>query len=138
MSAVPPWLPAGHQVAVATLSLVGAEKALRFYETALGGRILNLHKDPSGTSVLHGTVQLGVGTPGECVVFVADYNPAWGGKPTDVTIRVYVEDCDAAFKRAVDAGAIVKQPPRDSPSAFHPSTQRRPVCGCPARPCCTV
>ena len=119
MSTVP-WRPAGHQAVIASLSLVGAEKALRFYETAFGGRIFNMHKDPTGSFVVHGTIQLGVGTPGESVVFVSDWNAAWGNKPSDVSMHVYVEDCDAAFKCAVDAGAIAKQPPSDSPRHLPP------------------
>jgi PhnB protein len=106
-------------VAIASLSLVGAEKAIRFYEKAFNARVLNLYKDPTGASVMHGAIQLGAGSAGESVVFVSDYMPQWGGKPSDVNMTVYVQDNDAAFKRAIDAGAGVKQPPTDSPPPPH-------------------
>jgi PhnB protein len=59
---------------------------------------------------------------GKHLVFLVDDFPEFcGGKSqtpkalggTPVTIHRYVENCDAAIKRAVDAGATVMMPPAD-------------------------
>src|SRR5262249_19885734 len=50
-----------------------------------------------------------------------DEFPEWGGQHksplslggTSVTIHLYVDDVDAWYKRAVDAGATAKMPPAD-------------------------
>lgn len=34
-------------------------------------------------------------------------------KGTPVTLHIYVEDVDAAYKRAIDAGGTAKMPPED-------------------------
>src|SRR5262249_19528369 len=56
------------------------------------------------------------------VVFLNDDFPEYCGgqsrtptalKGTPVTLHRYVENCDAAVKRAQDAGATVKMPPMD-------------------------
>jgi PhnB protein len=56
---------------------------------------------------------------GDSIVFLVDENPQWGANGpqtlggTPVTIHLYVEDVDAAFSQAVDAGATAKMPPTD-------------------------
>ena len=59
---------------------------------------------------------------GDSMLFLADDFPEYCGghassplalKGTPVTIHRYVEDCDAAIQRAVDAGATVVMPASD-------------------------
>ncbi len=91
--------------------------AIAFYEKAFGAQEQGRMMDPEGKKVMHAWMLID-GRP----IFLADDFPeycdgaqqspkALGGTP--VTIHRYVEDCDAAFKRAVEAGATVKMPPED-------------------------
>jgi PhnB protein len=92
-------------------------EALKFYEQAFGAKATPCLFAPDGKRVMHAEMLI----DGK-VVFLADDFPeycsgasqtaiALGGTP--VTIHRYVEDCDAALQRAVDAGATVKMPATD-------------------------
>ena len=88
----------------------GAAAAIEFYGSVLGTTERMRMAGPDGR-LGHAELQLG-----ESVIMLADENPemgirgprAVGGTP--VTLHVYVEDADAAFKRAVDAGATSVRP----------------------------
>ena len=125
-SSAVPWRPAGYQVAVANLSVVGAKAAMAFYQAAFGAEPEHCMMDAKGEKVVHGSMRLGAGTGGETVVFVGDVMEEWGGTPSSLSLYLYVPDTDAAFKRAVDAGAKVKQPPTDS-QQLRPLTELPPT-----------
>jgi PhnB protein len=67
--------------------------------------------------MMHAAIRIG----GRLVFLVDDFPEFCGGKAsspkalngTPVTIHRYVEDCDAAIKRAEDAGATVLMPVQD-------------------------
>lgn len=83
----------------------GANEAIEFYKGVLGASERMRLGGPDG-KVGHAELQIG-----EAVIMLADENPGMniegpksvGGTP--VTIHVYLEDADAAFERAVQAGA---------------------------------
>jgi PhnB protein len=56
---------------------------------------------------------------GNSVVMMADENPEWGNKSPLTTggptcgFLIYVEDCDAAFAKAIAAGCSEKRPVED-------------------------
>jgi PhnB protein len=83
----------------------GAREAIEFYKSVFGVTERMRIDGPDG-KVGHAELQIG-----EAVIMLADDNPGMsiegpksvGGTP--VTIHVYVEDADAAFERAVQAGA---------------------------------
>jgi PhnB protein len=87
------------------LCVVGADKAIDFYRDVFGAKERTRLPGPNGT-IGHAELQIG-----DSVVMLSDEAPemgmlgpkAIGGSP--VTISVYVEDVDAAFGRAVSAGA---------------------------------
>lgn len=92
-------------------------EAIEFYKKAFGAAEICRLPAPDGQRIMHAQISIG-GRP----VFLADDFPeycdgkahspkALGGTP--VTIHRYVEDCDAAIKRALDAGATAKMPPMD-------------------------
>lgn len=68
---------------------------------------------PDG-SVMHAELRIG-----NSVLMLMDENPEWNAigpkdlKTSPVTLHHYVEDCDAAVKQAVDAGATVVMPAAD-------------------------
>jgi uncharacterized glyoxalase superfamily protein PhnB len=95
------------------LAVRGVAKAIEWYARALGAHELLRHAAPDGVSVMHAELLLG-----DSRFFVVDEFPGsapspetLGGSP--VTLHLYVDDVDAAFARAVDAGATVLLPVAD-------------------------
>jgi PhnB protein len=88
----------------AYLVVKDGRKALDFYAKAFGGQVGHCMDGPDG-NVMHGEVVIGNST-----LMISQENPQWdmksaetmGGSP--VSIHLYVDDCDALFKRAIDAG----------------------------------
>jgi len=98
-------IPDNYPQVMPYLIVDGANEAIEFYKGVLGASERMRLDGPDG-KVGHAELQIG-----ESVIMLADENPGMniqgpksvGGTP--VTIHVYVEDADAAFKRAVQAGA---------------------------------
>jgi PhnB protein len=95
------------------LCVDGADAAIGFYREVLGATERARLAGPGG-KVGHAELQLG-----DSLIMLADEYPelgirspkAFGGSP--VTISVYVEDVDAAFERALKAGAKALRPVED-------------------------
>lgn len=100
-----------------------AAKALAFYKEALGAKEVMRLPAQDGKRLMHSEI-----TVGNARIFVRDAFPEYcpqggegGGKDgtpktfggTAVTLHLQVENCDAAVKRAVGAGATVIMPPAD-------------------------
>jgi PhnB protein len=91
-----------------------ADRAIEFYKRAFGAEELRVHRGPDGKSVMHASVKIG-----DSIVMLSDEFPDFqvlsplslGG--SSVTLHLYVEDVDAAFDRAVSAGATVRMPVED-------------------------
>ena len=95
------------------LVIDGAAEAIDFYAAAFGAsELMRLPAD--GGRLMHGCVTI-AGAP----IMLMDSNPDWGAlSPADlggspVTIHLTVPDVDAAFARAVEAGATAKMEPQD-------------------------
>ena len=91
----------------------GAAKAIDFYSSVLGASERLRMPTPDGR-IGHAELALG-----DSIIMLADENPemdirgpaAFGGTP--VSLHVYVEDADAVFDRAVEAGAKSLRPVED-------------------------
>jgi uncharacterized glyoxalase superfamily protein PhnB len=89
----------------------GVAEAVAFYRKAFGAEELYRNLAPDGKSIIHSELLLG-----DSRLFVNDELPEYGvqspqtlgGSP--ITLHLYVEDVDAIFQRAVDAGAEVIMP----------------------------
>jgi PhnB protein len=109
MAAVNP-IPDGYPRVIPSLVIDGASAAIEFYGAVLGTSVRMRMESPGG-KVGHAELQLG-----DSVLMVSDEFPDMGfvgpktvgGTP--VTISVYIEDVDAAFQRALDAGATELRP----------------------------
>ena len=107
-------IPEGHHTLTPHLIVKGAGDAIEFYKKAFNAEELMCMRGPDGNSVMHGEIKIG-----DSIVYLADEYPqygcvgpaALGGSP--VTLHLYVKDVDAAFDRAVKAGATVKMPVAD-------------------------
>lgn len=97
--------------AVPHLMIEGAAEAMDFYAAAFGAEELMRIAHPDGR-ILHAEIEIQ-----SSVMMVGDADGeflsprAAGG--TTVGLHVYVEDVDALYRRAVDAGAESLQPPAD-------------------------
>jgi uncharacterized glyoxalase superfamily protein PhnB len=109
-------IPAGKENLIPHLVCDPCSKAIEFYKKAFGAEELMRMPAPDGR-IMHAAIRIG-----NSHVFLADDFPEYcGGKAsspkalrgTPVTIHQYVRDCDAAVKRAVDAGATVVMPVED-------------------------
>jgi PhnB protein len=108
------FIPAGFQTATPYLILRDAARAIEFYKQAFGATELTRHADPSG-KIRHAEIRIG-SSPLMLTDEWPDF-PAWqspqsrGGTP--VHIYLYVEDADAVFARAIQAGATQLLPMQD-------------------------
>lgn len=104
--------PDGYHTATPCLIVQGADRALEFYKKALGAT--ELMRFDMGGKIGHAEIQIG-----DSRIMVCDEFPEMdargpktlGGSP--VGLYLYVENVDAAFDRAVTAGATVKRPLKD-------------------------
>lgn len=98
------------------LVLQNAEAALAFYKKAFGAEEVYRMAGPGGRGVMHAEVRIG-----NALVMLCDAMPMmtyWVAPPqlhgTTVCLHLYVTDVDAAFQKAVDAGATVVLPVNDA------------------------
>ena len=107
-------IPEGYRTVTPHIVVRGAADAIDFYTRAFGAVERARMPGPDG-KVMHAEV-----TIGDSILMLADEFPEWGAVGpltvggSSVTLHLYVEDCDASFKRAVDAGATSKMEPNDA------------------------
>jgi uncharacterized glyoxalase superfamily protein PhnB len=106
--------PAGYHTVTPSIIVRGAAEAIEFYKRAFGAEEVSRMTGPDGT-VMHAEIRIGDST-----VMLGDENPQWGtlsplstnGLPG--SLHLYVDDADAAFDRALRAGAKVRYPLEDA------------------------
>jgi PhnB protein len=117
MSKSPQPIPPGQEHLIPHLVCSPCAEAIEFYKKAFGAEEVGRVPAPDGRRIMHAAIRIG-----KSFVFLVDDFPEFCGgqsssptalKGTPVTIHHYVEDCDAAIKRAQAAGATVLMPPAD-------------------------
>jgi PhnB protein len=106
-------IPEGYPRVTPYLIVDGASAAIHFYTSVLGATERMRMSAPED-KVGHAELEIG-----NSVIMLADESPEMdarsprtvGGSP--VSLHVYVEDADATFERAVEAGAKTLQPVED-------------------------
>ena len=104
-------IPKGYHTVTPSLCIDGADRAMEWYQKALGAERISRFPSPDG-KLMHGEISIG-----DSRVYVADpmmdaKDPkALGGSP--VSLFVYVENCDALYDQAVRAGATASMPVAD-------------------------
>jgi len=107
-------IPDGVHSLTPYLSIEGANEAIKFYQKAFNATLICNMPTPDGR-VMHGAMMIG-----DSMLMFSDAFPEWGMpgakhyKGSPVTIHLYVEDADATFARAVNAGAKVIMPLDDA------------------------
>jgi len=107
-------IPQGSHSITAGLVVKDARRAIEFYKTAFGATLLDSMDWPDGRGVMHAELKIGDSKfyLGEEVPEMGAVSPQTLGGSA-VSINLYVEDCDAIFKRATSAGARTELPLTD-------------------------
>ena len=106
-------IPDGYHSVTPYLVMRDAARAIDFYKRALGAKE-SFRFDAPGGKIGHAEIKIG-----DSIIMLADEMPDMGYRGPQslggsaVSLMVYVEDVDSQFKRAIDAGAKVKQPVKD-------------------------
>ena len=101
-------IPTGFHTVTPQLTLDNASDALDWYKRALGAEEVNRSLGPDG-KIAHAELRIGDSRIMLNDPFMGSKGPkAIGGSPA--SLWLYVEDCDAAFNRAVAAGGKVTMP----------------------------
>jgi len=114
MSAQPKPIPDGFHTFTPYLAIKGATQAIEFYKRAFGAQERFRLPGPDGKTIGHAEI-----TIGDSILMLADEMPEYGNKSpqtlggTPVNFALYVSDSDAAFARAVGAGAQIVRPLAD-------------------------
>ena len=105
-------IPEGYHSVTPYLIVDDAEEAIRFYVKALGAT--EIFRLPMGDKIGHAEIKIG-----DSFIMLSDEWPDMGklgpearGGATS-SMMIYVEDVDAAYARAVAAGATAERPVED-------------------------
>lgn len=100
-------IPEGWHSITAYISVKGAIDAIEFYKNAFGAKETGRLTMPDG-SIGHAELEIG-----DSKIMIAEENEQWGNLSpqtiggTPVSLCIYVEDVDAVFAKALQAGAKV-------------------------------
>jgi len=105
--------PQGYHTLTPYMTVRNARAAIDFYKKAFGAeKVLQL--DMADGTIAHAEIRIG-----DSVVMLSEENEAWGTKSplslggSPMFLMAYVADVDAAFRRAMDAGATEVRPVAD-------------------------
>jgi PhnB protein len=107
-------IPAGYHSVTPALVVRDAAAAIDFYKRAFGAEEIDRMAGPDG-SIMHAEIRIG-----DSILMLGEENEQWGTKsPLSLngvhgSLHIYVEDADAAFNRALEAGATVRYPLEDA------------------------
>jgi PhnB protein len=107
-------VPEGMQSLIPHLVCAGAAEAIDFYIKAFGATEVNRMPAPDSGRLMNAMIRIG-----DSMMMLVDEMPEFGAlgpkalKGTPVTMHMYVENADASFERAVQAGATPVLPLAD-------------------------
>jgi PhnB protein len=106
-------IPEGYHTLTPFLTVRDAVRAIEFYKQAFGAQERGVMKGPDG-KVMHAELKIG-----DSVIMLSDEWPEYGALSplssggAGMGLHIYVDGVDAAFDRAVQAGARVDMPVSD-------------------------
>jgi uncharacterized glyoxalase superfamily protein PhnB len=104
-------VPDGYHTITPQLTLEDAARTIEWYKKAFGAEEIGRHLGPDG-KIMHAEVKIGNSRFMVNDVMMGQKGPkALGGSPA--SFWLYVDNSDAAFKRAIDAGATEQMPLAD-------------------------
>ncbi len=99
------YLPEGYQNVIPYLVVSGAERLIEFLKQTFGAEERERFLRPDG-AIMHAEVKIG-----DSVIMLGEANEQWPARPT--SLYLYVPDTDAAYQRALAAGATSLTEPAD-------------------------
>ena len=106
-------IPEGYHTITPYLTVRDAARAIEFYKQAFGAEARGVMPGPDG-KIMHAELRIG-----DSIIMLADEFPEFGALSPQTTggsgtgLHIYIENVDAAFDRAVKAGATVEMPVAD-------------------------
>jgi PhnB protein len=104
MSNVKP-IPEGYHTVTPYLIVEKAAEVIEFAKRAFGAQVAFQMMNPDG-SIGHSELRIG-----DSMIMLSSARPQWPALPT--MIHLYVEDCDALYAKAIEAGATAVMPLAD-------------------------
>jgi len=110
---MPQPVPEGYSTLMPYIAVDDASAAIDFYQRAFGAKERGRPAAPDG-SIMHAELEIG-----DSILMLSDPFPQASTKApkelggTSVSLMTYVEDTDAAYKQAIDAGATSLMEPDD-------------------------
>jgi len=107
-------IPKGYHTVTPSIVVAGAAKAIEFYKKAFGAQEVMRFPGPDGKTIMHAEIRVG-----DSNIMLGDEMPEQGARGpktiggTPVSFFIYGDNVDAAWKRAVDAGATPIMPLAD-------------------------
>jgi uncharacterized glyoxalase superfamily protein PhnB len=98
-------IPKGYPQVIPYLTVKDADAVASFATKTFEGKLKECMRSPDG-KIVHGEVWIG-----KSVVMMGTASEKWPERPA--MIYVYVKDCDAAYRRALGAGATSMMEPAD-------------------------
>jgi len=106
-------IPDGYHTLTPFLTVRDAARAIEFYKNAFGAVERGVSKSPDG-KIMHAELKIG-----DSIIMLSDEFPEFGALSpqstggTGMGLHIYLDGVDAAFDRAVKAGAEVEMPVMD-------------------------
>jgi PhnB protein len=106
-------VPDGYHTITPHLTIRDAARAIDFYKVAFGAEQRGVMKGPDG-KIMHAELKIG-----DSIIMIADEFPEMGGLSpqalggSSTSLHIYLDNVDAAFDKAVKAGAQVEMPVMD-------------------------
>ena len=106
-------IPDGYHTLTPYMTVRDAARAIEFYKQAFGAKERGVMNGPDG-KIMHAELVIG-----DSIFMLADEFPQFGSMSplstggSGMGLHIYVEEVDAAFDRAVKAGATVEMPVSD-------------------------
>lgn len=98
-------IPEGYHTVMPHLISDDASRLIEFLKRVFDAEEINRLAGPDGR-VLHAELKIG-----DSIVMIGEASEEWRAMPASIV--VYVDDVDATYKRAIEAGAIALREPAD-------------------------
>ena len=98
-------IPEGYHTITPYLVVKDADRLVEFIERVFGGQLKFKMQTDDG-KISHGEMLIG-----DSMLMLAEASDEW--KPTRTLLHLYVEDVDAVYQQALEAGAVSVKEPKD-------------------------
>jgi PhnB protein len=101
-------IPEGYTTITPSLTIDGAAKAIELYTKAFGAKEAYRMETPGTKKIMHACLEIG-----SSKIFLSDVHPEMCPTPSASAFYLYMDDVDASFKKATQAGMKETSAPQD-------------------------